>query len=413
MSAAGLEFPVHADVQEGIVSRALNNNIATANTYEAILKAVTANMMHETEKQKILQQAQSVVTPNAIIPTVPPILQQRGGMIVKESDAVDFTGRVATRKDVLKINPVHPLGIVRHITKVIRSGLDLPSTSNIRAYAKNLMPNHCLFKIICSEIINFDYDKELSTQFVLKPVINSDGITWLQTEKPFTNYLDDELPWEFKIGMPKMFRNLIIGDDKLTASDRQKEEKWDPAGWYMYINPFANRSEKMNTYKGHVSLSYAFLSADTDIKAILERLDIVEPFNDQNESHLCHVMTHVCKESDKFLTNNYNAVKLYNYKQKDDINTSPKYKSARGKRIGNKTLKPYARGKSGESSSSIRSLNKRSKNKFDKMVASRVLDHPDENVQNDHVDEENDDEDTDDEYGMNLPRDDNDDVIEE
>ena len=133
-------------------------------------------------------------------------------------------------------------------------------------------------KIIACEVINFDYDKELCTQFIMKPIINSDGVTWLQSAKAFSNYLGDELPWEFKIGMSKIYRNLIIGDEKRSVSDRAKEERWDPTGWYLYINPFANRNEKMNTYKNHVSLSFAFLSADSDMKNILEQQDIYEPF---------------------------------------------------------------------------------------------------------------------------------------
>ena len=164
-------------------------------------------MLNEQQKQQQLQQ-RSMMVPSAL----PISLQQRGATLVKESNAVDFEGRTATRNDVIKVNPVHPLGIVRDSTKAIRCGRDLPSTNNVIAYPKNLLPNHTIFKIISCEVINFDYDKELCTQFILKPVINSDGVTWLQSGKAFTNYLNDELPWELKIGMSKIYRNLVIGD---------------------------------------------------------------------------------------------------------------------------------------------------------------------------------------------------------
>ena len=51
------------------------------------------------------------------------------------------------------------------------------------------------------------------------------------------------------------------------------------------------------------------------MKRILERENIYEEFDDLNEVHLCHVMTHVGRESDKFLMNNQNAVSLFNYRQ--------------------------------------------------------------------------------------------------
>ena len=55
-------------------------------------------------------------------------------------------------------------------------------------------------------------------------------------------------------------------------------------------------------------------------------------------------MNFVSIESDKFLVNNTNAVSLFNYKQVEKINSSNKYKVARGKRIGNKLLKkPYSK----------------------------------------------------------------------
>ena len=75
----------------------------------------------------------------------------------------------------MKVNPVYPLGVVRDMSKSIKSGRDLPSTSNSRAYPKLLVPNHTIFKIVDYEIINFSHDKELSTQFIVKPVINADG----------------------------------------------------------------------------------------------------------------------------------------------------------------------------------------------------------------------------------------------
>ena len=262
------------------------------------------------------------------------------------------------------------------MTKVIRSGLDLPSTNNVKSYPKNLLPNHTLFKIISHEIVNFDYDKELSTQFIIKPVINSDGVMWLQSEKAFTNYLQDELPWELKIGMSKIYRNMIMGNDKSTDGDKS----WDPTGWYMYVNPFLNRNEKMNMYKGHVSLSYSFLSPETDIKNILERKLDFEPFNDLNEQHLCHIMNYVNGEYDKFLMNNYNAVNLYNYRQVEEINAASKYKAARGKRIGNRELKPYSPGKKGKIANSKESNlgKKRSKSQLQKMVSRRIIDDEDD-----------------------------------
>ena len=53
--------------------------------------------------------------------------------------------------------------------------------------------------------------------------------------------------------MSKVYRNLIFGDEKSNEllKKGKKEERWDPTGWYMYINPFGNRCEKMNMFKGH------------------------------------------------------------------------------------------------------------------------------------------------------------------
>ena len=163
------------------------------------------------------------------------------------------------------------------------------------------------------------------------------------------------------------------------------------------------------------ALSFAFLSIDTDIKDILQREGVFESFNDLNEAHLCHVMTHVCSESDKFRRNNHNAVKLFNYRQIEEANTTTKYKQARGKRIGNRKLKPYSPKKSKNIESPIGKWNKRGKNKFEKMINNRIIDDTDEMPMNDQDNDENNAEDTDDDdaYAMNLPRDSKDDVIEE
>ena len=306
---------------------------------------------------------------------------------------------------MFKVNPTHPLGIVRNLSKQIRCGRDLPSTNNISAYPKNLLPNHCIMKIISCEVINFDYDKELCTQFIMKPIINSDGVTWLQSAKAFSNYLGDELPWEFKIGMSKIYRNLIIGDEKRGVNDRAKEERWDPTAWYLYINPFTNRNEKMNTYKNHVSLSFAFLSADSDMKNILEQNDIYEPFSDLNEVHLCHAMNYVSTESDKFLMNNYNAVKLYNYRQVEEVNATAKYKNARGKRIGDKKLTPYSKRVNAVATSPI--LRKRCNvgGKFNKLLNSRIIDDSNEVdmiISEDIEKDDNEDDDANDENDENV-----------
>ena len=123
--------------------------------------------------------------------------------------------------------------------------------------------------------------------------------------------------------------------------EQSSVERWNPVGWYMYVNPFENRNEKLNMYKGHVSLSFSFLSPDSDLKDVLERESIYEGFNDLNESHLCHSINYIANESDKFLSNNINAVNLFNYRQTEEINASGKYKAARAKRISGKKVKPY------------------------------------------------------------------------
>ena len=211
-------------------------------------------------------------------------LAQRGTTAFRRSEMVDFEGRVATRNDIVKVNPVYPLGVIRDLSKSIKSGRDLPSTTNARAYPKSILPNHTLFKIVDYEIINFSHDKELSTQFILKPVINADVTTWLQTNKLFVNYLNDDLPWEIKVSMSKMYKNAIMGSTNEAQSDKPVE-RWNPKGWYLYVNPFENRNEAANTYLGNVALSFSFLSPSEDMKQILEKADIFEPFDDLNSEH--------------------------------------------------------------------------------------------------------------------------------
>ena len=77
-------------------------------------------------------------------------------VLVKESEFVDFDGRQAMRKDIITVNNKLPLCIVLDSSKVIRSGADLPSSSSIKSYPKNLLPNHAIFKIISYEVINYD-----------------------------------------------------------------------------------------------------------------------------------------------------------------------------------------------------------------------------------------------------------------
>ena len=395
-------YPVHADLKDQNVSV----------DYDSLIKSLLQQQKQQLDKHAPPSQTEFLPVASSSK------LQQRGGIFTKESDVIDFEGRTASKKEVFKVNPTHPLGIVRDLSKTIRCGRDLPSTNNITAYPKNLLPNHCIMKIIACEVINFDYDKELCTQFIMKPIINSDGVTWLQSAKPFSNYLGDELPWEFKIGMSKIYRNLIIGDEKRSVSDQAKEERWDPTGWYLYINPFANRNEKMNTYKNHVSLSFAFLSAELDMKNILEQQDIYEPFSDLNEAHLCHAMNFVSTESDKFLMNNYNAVKLYNYRQVEEVNGTAKYKNARGKRIGDKKLMPYSKRVNAVETSPILRKRRNVGGKFTKLLNSRIIDDSvevDMIINEDIEKNENENDDIDDENDVTIVENehDNDDISQE
>ena len=225
----------------------------------------------------------------------------------------------------------------------------------------------------------------------MKPVINSDGVTWLQNERCFTNYLESELPWELKIGMSKIYRDAIMGSSKRAENEQDSTKRWN-TGWYLYINPFSDRNEKVNMYKGHVSLSFAFLSPDHDMKNILVRESIDEAFDDLNERHLCHVINYVCRESDKFLMNNINAINLFNYRKVEEINASSKYKAARAKRIGNKTLKPYQNRKVSEKvveNDEISRGKKRRANDFQKLLNNRIIDDDSD----EEADDKNDDDD--------------------
>ena len=257
-----MEFPVHSDLREPVVSNSSNSTI----DYNQLLRAMSSgsgnSSIHTALSQFVLEKAQQDQVQRA----GPSNLQQRGSTTIKTSEMVDFEGRVASRTDVIKVNPAYPLGVVQDHTREILGGRDLPSTNNIKSYPKNILPNHTLFKIVNYEIVNFDFDKKLSTQFILKPVINSDGVTWLQSDKCFSNYLNAELPWELKIGMSKIYRDAILGNSKRVEGEKSETKLWNPTGWYLYVNPFSDRNEKINMYKGSVSLSFSFLSPDCDMK---------------------------------------------------------------------------------------------------------------------------------------------------
>ena len=409
-------YPVHSDVrdnqqqQQQQVSGAssLAANIGSAQNYDALLRAISNSMQHG--NSSVSTAITDLINDKARQPEqqAPVNLVQRGSTAFRRSEMVDFEGRVATRNDVVKVNPVYPLGVIRDLSKSIKSGRDLPSTTNSRAYPKPLIPNHCLFKIVDYEIINFSHDKELSTQFIVKPVINADGTTWLQTNKLFVNYLNDELPWEIKISMSKMYKNAIMGSANEAPSDKPIE-RWNPRGWYLYVNPFENRNEAANGYLGNVALSFSFLSPGEDMRQILEKADVFDSFDDLNAEHLRLAMNFVSIESDKFLVNNTNAVSLFNYKQVEKINSSNKYKAARGKRIGTKLLKkPYSKPDKTariEEKDEIVSERKR-KRALRKLIKSKILIENDSTAMDDGID----DDDSNDETNDFVDEDDNDDI---
>ena len=121
------------------------------NEYAAILSAMTAGSnngssgLHNAISELIMKkgyqsQDQQVAGPSH--------LSQRGSTAIKRSEMVDFEGNVAMRKDVIKVNPVYPLGVVRDLSREIKGGRDLPSTNNVKSYPKNILPSHTLFKIV-------------------------------------------------------------------------------------------------------------------------------------------------------------------------------------------------------------------------------------------------------------------------
>ena len=406
-------YPIHADVhnnqQQQQVSGAssLAANIGAAQNYDTLLRAISQSMQHG--NSSVSSAISDLINEKARQPEsqAPVNLAQRGSTAFRRSEMVDFEGRVAARNDIVKVNPIYPLGVIRDLSKAIKSGRDLPSTTSSRAYPKPLMPNHTIFKIVDYEIINFSHDKELSTQFILKPVINSDGTTWLQTNKLFVNYLNDDLPWEIKVSMSKMYKNAIMGSSNEAPSDKQVE-RWNPRGWYLYVNPFENRNEAANGYLGNVALSFSFLSPREDMRQILEKSGVFETFDDLNAEHLRLAMNFVSVESDKFYVNNTNAVSLFNYKQVEKINTSNKYKAARGKRIGNKLLKkPYSKtdkANRNEEKDEI-AVERKRKRALRKLIKSKIL-NENEGVSKD---DDLDDDDSNDETNDFLDDDENDD----
>ena len=94
--------------------------------------------------------------------------------------------------------------------------------------------------------------------------------------------------------------------------------------------------------------------------------------------HLCHAMNYVSTESDKFLMNNFNAVKLYNYRQVEEVNATAKYKNARGKRIGDKKLMPYSKRANAVATSPILRKRRNVGGKFTKLLNSRIIDDSNE-----------------------------------
>ena len=105
------------------------------------------------------------------------------------------------------------------------------------------------------------------------------------------------------------------------APSEKPMERWNPKGWYMYVNPFENRNEAANCYLGNVALSFSFLSPNEDMRQIIEKAGIFDAFDDLNAEHLRLAMNFVSVESDKFLVNNTNAVNLFNYKQVEKLNS--------------------------------------------------------------------------------------------
>ena len=102
-------------------------------------------------------------------------------------------------------------------------------------------------------------------------------------------------------------------------------------------------------------------------------------------------MNHVCHESDKYLTNNINAVSLYNYRQVEEINTSAQYKAARAKKIGNRTLKPYQAAKNSvkRDADEAKKNEKTRKQLFNKLVKNRrIIEDEDDDIDANDIIEE-------------------------
>ena len=136
---------------------------------------------------------------------------------------------------------------------------------------------------------------------------------------------------------------------------------------------------------------YHHLSHSEDMKQILEKAAIFELFDDLNGEHLRLAMNFVSIESDKFLVNNVTAVSLFNYKQVEKINTSNKYKAARGKLIGNKLLKkPYSKvdkSARNEEKDEIEGERKR-KHALRKLIKNKILIGDDNIAKDDGIDDD-------------------------
>ena len=153
-------YPVHPELLGKSVSRDsfLASNLASSRGYDQILNAVSDCMkrqerhensnvigdagLHSAISDLIMKQALTQKQSQYEAQPGPSNLPQRGVTALKTCEMVDFEGRVATRNDVIKVNPVYPLGIVRDSSKVFKSGRDLPSTNNVKAYPKAILPNH-------------------------------------------------------------------------------------------------------------------------------------------------------------------------------------------------------------------------------------------------------------------------------
>ena len=185
-------YPVHSDVrdnQQVSGASSLAANIGSAQNYDALLRAISNSMHHG--NSSVPTAISDLTNEKARQPEPAPVnLAQRGSTAFRRSEMVDFEGRVATRNDVVKVNPVYPLGVIRDLSKSIKSGRDLPSTTNARAYPKS------------------------------------------------------------------MYKNAIMGSANEVQTDKPIK-RWNPKGWYLYVNPFENRNEAANTYLGNVALSFS------------------------------------------------------------------------------------------------------------------------------------------------------------